>query len=367
MTRTAQQQFAIDALLECGRLTHEEIANQVRVGIRTIRRANAVLKAAKKKRNTKAKKAPVAAKPLTPRQQAVSDRRDIVEELAQTKKITNDRKGPVYPTARRIKERLEYADNIKVDRSTVQRDLKARGLKSYKRNTVTYELSDYNIRKRKNFAQGFVRKYSRQLKVTQKVLFDKLVFTDETYLDTNDHTSATQRAKSREDVDPRVQVNRFNILHIMVWGAIGVGYKSPLMRIPLAKNEEGKRIKGKQKRMDGKSYVNMLSRSGCMPRCHKDNRLFMQDGATCHTKGSTKTYITQTKQVHLIDDWPSASPDLNPIENLWALLKYEVAMLGKADSLEELWTKTQQAWNAIPQSKIDNFVRSFQGRINKCK
>ena len=52
------------------------------------------------------------------------------------------------------------------------------------------------------------------------------------------------------------------------------------------------------------------------------NAIFQQDNAPVHT-----AYIVQDALNELeceIMEWPPYSPDLNPIENLWALLKAEI-------------------------------------------
>lgn len=50
---------------------------------------------------------------------------------------------------------------------------------------------------------------------------------------------------------------------------------------------------------------------------------FLQDGAPCHTAKSVKNYFNE-QSIPLLD-WPGYSPDMNPIEYMWELVKREVA------------------------------------------
>lgn len=52
-------------------------------------------------------------------------------------------------------------------------------------------------------------------------------------------------------------------------------------------------------------------------------KVFMQDGAPCHTAKSIKK-ILEEKRIPLLP-WPGNSPDMNPIENVWECLKRELA------------------------------------------
>ncbi len=50
--------------------------------------------------------------------------------------------------------------------------------------------------------------------------------------------------------------------------------------------------------------------------------IFMQDNAPIHKAHIICEWLEENK-VHVME-WPPYSPDLNPIENLWALLKAEI-------------------------------------------
>lgn len=65
-------------------------------------------------------------------------------------------------------------------------------------------------------------------------------------------------------------------------------------------------------------------------------------------------------------DHPPSSPDLNPIENLWSILKRRVAGLAlKPTNLEELFIELETAWWNIPQEYIDNILDSMERRMEE--
>ena len=61
-------------------------------------------------------------------------------------------------------------------------------------------------------------------------------------------------------------------------------------------------------------------------------------------------------------DWPSQSPDLNPIENLWGYLKgrLETRII---HSTAQLLAAAREEWNALPQQVLQNLIESMPRRI----
>ena len=65
-------------------------------------------------------------------------------------------------------------------------------------------------------------------------------------------------------------------------------------------------------------------------------------------------------------DWPASSPDLNPIENVWAILKYRVRrrMNGGPHTHTALVEAVQAEWDALEQDEIDRVILSMERRVN---
>ena len=92
----------------------------------------------------------------------------------------------------------------------------------------------------------------------------------------------------------------------MIWATIRAGGRSGLWFMP-----EGTNI-------NGTVYLEVLK---VFPSLMKIKRCshFQHDGAPCHQTKAVKKWI------EILGPWPGNSPDLNPIENCWVLLKPKVA------------------------------------------
>lgn len=60
-------------------------------------------------------------------------------------------------------------------------------------------------------------------------------------------------------------------------------------------------------------------------------------------------------------EWPSQSPDLNPIEHLWGVLKRRIGGC-RAKNKEELWSIIQNAWHSITPETCAKLVHSMGRR-----
>ena len=87
--------------------------------------------------------------------------------------------------------------------------------------------------------------------------------------------------------------------------------------------------------------------------------IFQQDNDPKHTSKVVRQYLQDTKVALL--DWPSQSPDLNPIEHLWEELKRRVGTRNFGNG-HDLFIALQVEWNNIPISRIQNLIKSMPRR-----
>ena len=72
----------------------------------------------------------------------------------------------------------------------------------------------------------------------------------------------------------------------------------------------------------------------------------------------------QSKNITILD-WPPASPDLNPIEVLWAIMKGYVELENPINE-SELQEKILKIWNEIPYEVLRSLIRGIPERLQKC-
>lgn len=143
---------------------------------------------------------------------------------------------------------------------------------------------------------------------------------------------------------------------LMVWGCFNWWNTGPLVKID-----------GVMKKED---YLNILQTN--LPEfidgtaCPVEDVYFQQDGDPKHTSKIVQNWLST--QNFAVLKWPAQSPDLNPIENLWALLKKRLAVYERAPTnMAELWLRIQEEWSNIPEETLHKLVESMPKRIQSVK
>ena len=128
----------------------------------------------------------------------------------------------------------------------------------------------------------------------------------------------------------------------MVWGAFSKDGCLPLQRV------DGN--------LNAHRYIDILEYNvkpyfEIHPEFH-----FQQDNAPSHSARSVKSWL-QEKGIQVLE-WPACSPDLNPIENLWSVLKSQLD-LQVSESLDSVFATANCLFCDIDQCILDNVIDSM--------
>ena len=91
----------------------------------------------------------------------------------------------------------------------------------------------------------------------------------------------------------------------------------------------------------------------------------MQDNAPSHVSKTSRTWLeAKGFSGGRIMQWPANSPDLNPIENLWAIIKREIYKNGmQFHTNDDLWRAIEVASKDISRTTFRNLTESMDRRL----
>jgi transposase len=93
--------------------------------------------------------------------------------------------------------------------------------------------------------------------------------------------------------------------------------------------------------------------------------VLQQDGAKAHTAKRTLAYLGR-KGVALLESWPARSPDLNPIETLWAILQRRVSKRFPT-TYQELVVAVEAELRQLRDNELDSVTRLCATFRTRCR
>ena len=235
----------------------------------------------------------------------------------------------------------ETARHFRLSKHTILRRLRDGGLRAYRplRGAI---LTPLHRRNRQIWTQEHVRWSQRR--------WNRILFSDESRF-------LIRRIDGRERVFRRRgqrfhqahirQVDRFGGGSVMVWGGISAHHRTPLVTI--------------QGNLTGQRYCDEILRPHVQPYMEQHGGMFQHDNARPHAAIVCQNFF----QAHQIDvlDWPSRSPDLNPIEHLWDEIDQRIRNRPHpVQTRQELEAALHEEWQRIPQATIRTLVQSMNRR-----
>jgi hypothetical protein len=155
-------------------------------------------------------------------------------------------------------------------------------------------------------------------------------------------------------------LNKGKQASVMIWGMIGASINRSEVVI-MDRDPESRR-----NGVSALSYLWTLEEH-LMPLYN--GQVFQQDNAPIHTAQMVKQWFEE-HGILWCQSWPSYSPDLNPIEHVWTLMKrliYDkepfIMKLSRSRQLEVLLREIPRAWVEIQSEVIDSLVSSMKQRV----
>ena len=197
----------------------------------------------------------------------------------------------------------------------------------------------------------------------------RVIFTDESSLNSKGVSPTRVHRKRGEAYFPQHCIHHLQGTgpSVCVWGAIAWGKKWPLVRfrLPSPLTHEGKFYPGESVNRFIYSEQILWGHLGSIAAdltAERGEVWVVEDNAKTHNNEWSNAVRDGLRIPRL--DHPPASPDLNPIEGMWQLVRSALRKLPRRPTNPAwLWTEIEKAWEEIPQDKVDRLVESMPLRV----
>ncbi len=266
------------------------------------------------------------------------------QELAIVRAVEKDR---ILNATQASKDRnLNPPGNFHVSAQTISRTLNKYGLKDS--TDVVAQIPQ----------EAEVERYNFPRVEEEKIDWSRIVFSDESDLfpDKQGKLHYRRYAGERLDLDVGMQT-RWDSRKVKVWGSISYYGVGTLVRF--------------QDTVTSDNYIeffkDVLLKDFPLLRGTKTRAgkfIFQHDNAMPHVAIKTLNYLKEQNVNYLL--WPSYSPDLSPIENVWGFIKEE--LYKKNDLLEtvdDTWQEIQTIWYYKVNNILKKLYESLPNRMEK--
>jgi hypothetical protein len=247
-------------------------------------------------------------------------------------------KGKTGRSTRRVAALLQERYGIAVGHSSVAVAARLAGLKARKRPRKPL-LTDAHKQRRLRFVHKFRLQNWRRVLFSDEKTFELFAHPRNQYIWTA--TAAEVPAQPTVKHPPKLHV----------WGGISYFGKTELYIFT-----------GNMNAVFYKSILKTRLRTDAARIFGRRAWTFQQDGDPKHTSRRVQRWLEKNVRFIGKNDWPANSPDLNPIENLWAYLQARVYARNPR-TLAGLQRIIEEEWEAYPIERIRRLVDSMPRRF----